>query len=63
MMAKGGLLVQVTPNGAKTFYSRLRLSDKRIDIKLGTVNELSLPEAVQEHNEAVAMVSQGITHV
>ena len=60
MMAKGGLLVQVTPNGAKTFYSRLRLSDKRIDIRLGAVNELSLPEAVQAHNESVAMVSQGI---
>ena len=59
-MAKGGLLVQVTPKGAKTFYSRLRLSGKQIDVRLGVVNELSLAEAVQAHNEAVGMVSQGI---
>ncbi|MAC48206.1 MAG: hypothetical protein CMI12_15365 [Oceanospirillum sp.] len=59
-MAKGGLLVQVTPKGAKTFYSRLRLSEKQIDVRLGVVNELSLAEAVQAHNEAVGMVSQGI---
>ncbi len=59
-MAKGGLLVQVTPKGAKTFYSRLRLSGKQIDVRLGVANELSLAGAVQAHNEAVGMVSQGI---
>ncbi len=59
-MAGGGLLVQVTPKGAKTFYSRLRFSGKRIDVRLGAVNELSLPDAVIAHNEAVGMVSKGI---
>lgn len=59
-MAGGGLLVQVTPAGAKTYYSRQRLNGKRIDIRLGAVNELSLPQAVDAHNEAIRMVSDGI---
>ena len=59
-MAGGGLLVSVTPKGAKTYYSRLRFSGKQIDVRLGAVNELSLPQAVDAHNEAIRMVSEGI---
>ncbi len=59
-MARGGLLIQVTPKGSKTFYSRLRLSSKQIDVRLGLVHDLTLPEAVDAHNEAVGLVDRGI---
>ena len=59
-MATGGLLVQVTPAGAKTYYSRLRLNGKQFDYRIGAVNEMGLPQAVDAHNEAFRLVSEGI---
>jgi len=59
-MARGGLIIRVLPGGTKTYYSRLRLSGSQIDIQLGLVNALSLPEAVDAHNKAVSQVDLGI---
>lgn len=58
-IAKGTLLISVSANGKKTFYSRASYNSQRIDIRLGNYPALSLKEARQKHNENMALIDEG----
>lgn len=59
-IASGSLLIVVSPKGKKTFYTRACSDGKRIDIRLGNYPALSLKEAINDHNECMALIEKGL---
>lgn len=58
-----GLSVQVTPNGAKSFYYRGFVAGKQIRVKLGEPSYMSVDEARQEARKAKINMKDGINPI
>jgi hypothetical protein len=56
----GGLYLQVTEAGAKSWVYRFRLHGRRRDFGLGSLAAVSLSDARQKAREARTLVDQGI---
>lgn len=59
-IAKGTLLVSVSPKGKKTFYTRASYKSQRIDVRLGNYPALSLKDAIKKHNGNMALIDEGL---
>ena len=56
----GGLYLQITPAGAKTWVLRFQIAGRRRDMGLGSASVFSLAEARERAREARRLVVQGI---
>src|SRR5215467_4830548 len=56
----GGLYLQVSPSGAKSWVYRYQLRGRRRDMGLGSVSVYSLAEARRKAAEARRLVAEGI---
>ncbi len=56
----GGLYLQITEAGAKTWIFRFMLTGKRRDMGLGAVHTISLAEAREEARRCRQLVREGI---
>ncbi|WP_237051307.1 tyrosine-type recombinase/integrase [Magnetospirillum sp. ME-1] len=56
----GGLYLQVTPVGAKTWIYRFQIAGKRRDMGLGAIHTISLAEAREEARRCRQLVRDGI---
>lgn len=56
----GGLYLQITPAGAKTWVLRFQIAGRRRDMGLGSASVFSLVEARERAREARRLVVQGI---
>jgi len=54
------LLLQITPNGAKTFYIYKRMDGKPVRFKLGKVMDITVKRAREEAAKIRAMVMNGV---
>lgn len=59
-LTKGTLLLLVNPGGKKSFKIRYRYDGKQKGFSLGTYPNTSLSKAVEKHNEAMAVLDQGV---
>ena len=58
-----GLLMQVTPTGARSWVLRFRIGDKRRDMGLGSLVDVSLARAREKAREARELIQRGIDPV
>jgi len=58
-----GLLMQVTPTGAKSWVLRARIGDRRRDMGLGGFPDVTLAQAREKAREAREQIDQGIDPV
>lgn len=56
----GGLYLQITPSGVKSWIFRFRWKDKRPEMGLGPLHAVSLAQAREAAGEARAAIAQGI---
>src|SRR5580765_6749664 len=56
----GGLYLQVSPTGAKTWIFRFQIAGRRRDMGLGSVGVFTLGDARQKAAEARRLVAEGI---
>ncbi len=60
---EAGLSIQVTPNGAKSFYYRGFVLGKQIRVKLGEPSYMSVDEARQEARKSKICMKEGINPI
>ena len=58
-----GLLLQVTPTGARSWVLRFRIGDKRRDMGLGSLADVSLARARDKARESRELIQRGIDPV